>query len=131
MEDVVAFRDKILLFHMDGVKFIQDIIQREDQSNLFIFFDPPYIGQGKNLYKNNLTMDNHKKLSEAIQNVHGNWITTYDVDWNIFQLYQTAQRFKYKLNYSASIKRNQYELLFSNPITKVESYDNVILEPFD
>jgi DNA adenine methylase len=131
VEDMVAFRNKILLFHMDGLNFIQDVIRKEDQSNLFIFFDPPYIGQGKILYKNNLTMDNHKKLAEAIQNVYGNWITTYDVDWNIFQQYSAARRFKYKLNYSASIKRNQYELLFSNPKTKVESYGNVILEPFD
>lgn len=131
VEAMAGFRKKISLFHMDGLKFIQDIVPRENQSNWFIFFDPPYVGQGEFLYKNNLTMDNHKKLSEEIQSVHGNWITTYDVDWNIFHLYQASRRFKYKLNYSASIKRNQYELLFSNPETKVESYGNVILEPFD
>ena len=129
IEKMAGLKDKISLFHMDGINFIKDVIQREVDSNWFIFFDPPYVGQGKFLYKNNLTIDDHRKLSEEIQKVHGNWITTYDIDQDIFQFYQNSRRFKYKLNYSASIKRNQYELLFSSPETKMESCGNVILEP--
>lgn len=124
-------KESIHLYNLDAIHFINEIIPRFPRERLFIFFDPPYVSQGKNLYKNNLSMADHERLAENIQSLeHNYWITTYDNIDYIKDLYHDSCGYLYKINYAANTKREEYELLFCSPVTQIHSYGNVSLETF-
>jgi DNA adenine methylase len=130
ISDISKMRHAILLYNYDALIFIRNIIKEKmDTQNTFIFFDPPYYKQGKNLYTNFFTHDDHKSLADEIislDNYH--WITTYDFEEEISKIYEPCSREIYTLQYSARKTRKEKEYLFHNKRTRVESYGKVIFE---
>lgn len=130
ISDISKMRHAILLYNYDALIFIRNIIKEKmDTQNTFIFFDPPYYKQGKNLYTNFFTHDDHKSLADEIislDNYH--WITTYDFEEEISKIYGACSRKTYTLQYSARKTRKEKEYLFHNKRTRVESYGKVIFE---
>ena len=113
--------------NFDAIVLIRNILLHENPANLFIFFDPPYYKQGKNLYKNAFNHNKHLELSQSIRRLDRyHWITTYDNSEQIERIYTDIPILKYNLQYSANRKRKEQELFFHNPYTKVESFDKVI-----
>lgn len=126
IRSIFNLRDRIQLYNYDAVYFIQNILPNYVANQLFIFFDPPYYKQGKNLYTNFYSHDDHRELSEVIKgivNIH--WITTYDYIDNIAKMYEHIPAKVYQLQYSAYRKRKEKEYLFHNDITIVNSCDKV------
>lgn len=126
-----SFKDKIKLTNLDATQMIPKIKNETDSSDTFIFFDPPYFDQGSNLYFSSFNYDDHKNMSEQIIDLKKyNWITTYDNVKEIKSLYsKSPKRFEYDIRYTANnYKRGMAkEVMFSNKITKVKSFDKVIL----
>lgn len=123
---IAALRDRISLYNCDAVHFINYILPEYPPEQLFIFFDPPYYKQGKNLYTNFYSHEDHQELSLAIKGiVDSKWITTYDYNENIAELYNDVPTKIYQLQYSANRKRKEKEYLFHNPNTVVNSFDKV------
>lgn len=119
-------RENINLFNYDAVYFIQRVLPIYAANRLFIFFDPPYYKQGKKLYTNFYSHDDHRELSEAIRGIaESHWITTYDFNKNIAELYANVPSKVYQLQYSANRKRKEKEFLFHNERTIVYSFDKV------
>jgi len=124
---IATQRHRISLYHMDAVDFIPNILLNQPTERLFTFFDPPYYQQGKKLYKNAFNNKKHVELSHAIRTMSKfSWITTYDNDNHIQEIYQDMDIKYYELQYSANNKRREKEIFFHSPITKVESFDKVI-----
>lgn len=124
-------KDDISLYNLDGIDFIRNTLNSYAfPSRLFIFFDPPYFKQGQALYKNGLTLNYHQHLAREIQQLDDKyWITTYDNEQTIRAYYSKSKGYTYKLRYSANQKRKESELIFHSPITCVESFDKVDLQP--
>lgn len=126
-------RNRIKLTRKDAAKLISDIQKQVDPKNSFIFFDPPYFEQGKNLYYSSFDENGHKHLADAILKLTDfNWITTYDKSQRISELYQSNQKkFEYGIRYSANNKKRGHapELLFASPSLQIDSYDSVNLLP--
>lgn len=125
-------RNRIHLYHEDGKKFI-DYILPKYISNLgkqvFVFFDPPYIKKGKDLYKNCLTLSDHLELAQDIQKLHEiKWITTYDHEPILLEMYKQSCQYEYSIRYSAAAKETKKEYLFSNPSTILQPFKNVDLK---
>lgn len=119
-------KENIYIYNHDAVYFIENIIPKFSEDRLFIFFDPPYYKQGKNLYTNFYNHEDHKELCYAIKGIRtSRWITTYDYDVNIQHLYSNLPTKIYQLQYSANRKRKEKEFLFHNFNTVVNSYDKV------
>lgn len=120
----------IQLYNLDANEFILEKLSNYEPDDTFIFYDPPYYKQGKNLYMSFVRKDDHKKLAKNIISKNEfNWITTYDIQDEIYNLYsKQAQAYTYSLSYSANIKRRAKEYLFANPKTKIETFANVNLE---
>ncbi|MDM8101258.1 DNA adenine methylase [Oceanobacillus oncorhynchi] len=119
-------REDILLFNFDAVKLIDKVILQHQNDNLFIFFDPPYYKQGKNLYTNFFEYKDHQKLANKIKSIKDYyWITTYDYEEDIKELYNGVITKEYYLRYSANRVRKEKEYLFHNNKTIVESWDVV------
>lgn len=117
IEDIAKQKNKIDLFQLDALELI-DLIPKQYQSNKsFIFFDPPYYVQGKNLYTNFYNHENHKELARSIANLSDYyWITTYDYAPQIQEIYSrfANKAFSYELLYSAQQKRKATEFLFAS-----------------
>ncbi|MBC6343128.1 DNA adenine methylase [Lactobacillus kimbladii] len=122
-------KDSIYLNNLNANEFINKKLINYDPNDTFIFYDPPYFKQGKNLYMSFVRNKDHQQLaSNIISKNKYNWITTYDIQDEIYQLYSgKSQTYTYSLNYSANVKRKAKEYLFANYETKIESFHNVKL----
>ncbi|UQS86172.1 DNA adenine methylase (plasmid) [Nicoliella spurrieriana] len=133
--DVInKLKDRIKLTNLDAIKMISSIPNEvSNKSNTFIFFDPPYFKQGKNLYMSFFNYNDHKTLASKImrQDYELNWIVTYDKSDEISILYKNLKnKYEYFISYSANNKNRGKapEFLFASENTKIESYENIILE---
>ncbi|MFS4084559.1 DNA adenine methylase [Aerococcus urinaeequi] len=126
IKNINAYSKNIELYNLEANDLIKNVLLEIDPDNLFIFFDPPYYKQGKNLYTNFFNHEDHIDLKNNIQMLDNfNWITTYDYDANIREIYSDYDSLEYKIRYSANRVRKEKEFLFHSPITKVESFDKV------
>lgn len=127
---ISSYKDKIILMNEDANELTSIIEDRFDSKNTFIFFDPPYFAQGKNLYLSFIDSSEHQKLFQNIQKMNNyNWIVTYDTSDEIKEIYKNVnQKFIYSLNYTANNRRKAQEFLFSNSNSKIESFKNIELE---
>ena len=105
-------REKIKLYNMDAEKFIRLNISKT--KNSFTFFDPPYYAKGPGLYTNFYNHEDHVSLSRTIKKhlKSKNWILTYDVVPEIFQMYNEFRNEKYYLNYSVTKPSKGIEYIF-------------------
>ena len=109
---IASMREKIKLYNMDAEKFIRLNISKT--KNSFTFFDPPYYAKGPGLYTNFYNHEDHVSLSRTIKKhlKSKNWILTYDVVPEIFQMYNEFRNEKYYLNYSVTKPSNGIEYIF-------------------
>ncbi|MBN8236864.1 DNA adenine methylase [Halobacillus kuroshimensis] len=131
IKKIANVKDHIHLYNKDAEVFIKENIFHMPPKDTFIFFDPPYYKQGKNLYANFYNHKNHYQLSRDITELKGHyWITTYDNVQPIRNIYQDHSVISYSINYSANKIRKEEELLIhsknillpqSNNITYTES----------
>ncbi|RHW49693.1 DNA adenine methylase [Bombilactobacillus bombi] len=128
--NICKYKDSIILSNLDANVFINKELTQYKSEDTFIFYDPPYYKQGKNLYMSFVNKEEHAKLSKNIISKYNyNWITTYDIEPEIYKLYsKNSQAYEYSLNYSANRKRKAKEYLFANLNTKIESFDKVELK---
>lgn len=124
---IAGKKENIYVSNQDAKKFIKDvIIEKLRSEETFIFFDPPYYKQGKNLYTNFFNHENHVELSEQILRLCDyHWITTYDFNEEIAKMYSEVPTKMYQLMYSANRKRKEFEYLFHSHKTIVNSFDKV------
>lgn len=112
------------LYNLDANELINVIKQSKvyKPDNTFVFFDPPYFVQGKNLYLSFIEEKQHSLLAENILSMNAYyWITTYDYVKQISDLYQEAnQRYAYNLNYTANKRGKFHEYLFASEKTKLQ-----------
>lgn len=121
IKNIAEKRDHIFLYNLDANDLIENIKKDFDPKNTFIFFDPPYYVQGKNLYLSFFDNKQHDVLAKNILTMNDYyWITTYDHAPQISELYNSAsKRYEYSLNYSANKRGKALEYLFASPITKL------------
>ena len=122
-------KDAIKLFNLDASALIEDVLKKQSNEKLFTFFDPPYYKQGQSLYTNFFVDHDHEFLAHNIKSMEDYyWITTYDYNQRIAEIYQDVTKKEYYLRYSANRVRKEKEYLFHNEKTKVASWDKVVFE---
>lgn len=123
------YKDKIQLYNMEANEFVEKIILRHNPNEIFIFFDPPYYEQGKNLYTNFFKHEDHLNLQEKINNLSNYyWILTYDNKDEILSIYKNYVKYLYSINYSASNVRKAKEILIPSSKVKLDSIDSICIE---
>ena len=104
-------RSQIHLYQMDALDFIQRVIPALTRNTL-LFFDPPYIESGKDLYLDDYDVDGHFRISYSVQELERPWICTYDRPAIDHGLYPNHRRIKYGLPYTAHGKHRGEEVMF-------------------
>ncbi len=120
---IAARSADIELYKLDANELIT-VISHEpkyEPDNTFIFFDPPYYVQGKNLYLSFINNSQHAILAKNILAMDDYfWITTYDSAPQIADIYHSAsQKYTYSLNYTANKRGKFSEYLFASAKTKL------------
>lgn len=126
IKKIAKLRENIVVSNNDAEEFINKVILKMDSKQTFIFFDPPYYNQGKNLYANYYDHDDHVSLSKKIRSLTDYfWITTYDTTREIKMIYEGCNSKEYSLNYSANNIRKATEILFYNEKVKLPNSKNI------
>lgn len=113
IKEIGKYRNRIKLFNYDVNDFIKRVVMRQKKENFFIYFDPPYIKKGPELYKNHFNNEEHKYLSTNIKEklFEKNWIVTYDKNELVQKLYDNFRIVDFDLNYSAGKNKIGNELM--------------------
>lgn len=90
----------------------------ENQSQAFVYLDPPYFEKGSQLYKHGFTGDNHKRLAGILQQASFGWAASYDDHPEIRKLYSWANATTLEITYSNAIctapsRRKNSEILIT------------------
>lgn len=106
-------RDVIHVSNMDALQFLSSCLpSRDERMPSFAYLDPPYHENGKRLYMNFYSDDDHRKLARYIQGQHDlPWVISYDDSDCIRQLYSNCNVSELSLKYSLQRKRKAQELL--------------------
>ena len=113
------YRSKIKLFNYDVNEFINKVAVKQKDENFFMYFDPPYIKKGPELYRNHFDINKHRDLSKKIKEklINNNWIITYDDNELVYELYDKFTINKFSLNYYAGNKKIGNEvMIFSDKL---------------
>ncbi|MGL5301448.1 MAG: DNA adenine methylase [Weissella confusa] len=129
IKDIADKSNSIDLYNLDANKLINVIRDNPsyDIENTFIFFDPPYYVQGKNLYLSFIDNSQHATLAKNILAMDNYfWITTYDSAPQIADIYHSAsQKYAYSLNYTANKRGKFNEYLFASSKTRLAFIDKM------
>lgn len=104
-------KSRIHLYNKDIASFIENYIPKYSD-NALVYFDPPYLKKGKQLYLNFFDYEDHVRIEKLIRElVDCDWIITYDDAPEIMQIYDGYSLKKYDLNYSVLEKRRASEII--------------------
>ncbi|WP_160720341.1 DNA adenine methylase [Isachenkonia alkalipeptolytica] len=111
IEKIAEHRNRIEIYNLDGVDFINKKVRSLAEHSL-TFFDPPYYKKAEGLYTNFYIHEDHVELKNAIQkNVSSPYLITYDNQEEIVEIYSDMIMKEYDITYCASIKRSEKEVM--------------------
>lgn len=119
IKEIRKIKNQIHVSCMDAIDFSNKFICKRSDVNIFLYFDPPYYAQGRNLYRNFFKDDGHLKLRDFLyDNNHLKWLLSYDKADFIETAYQS---FSNKLiidfdHHANNHKHNQEIVIGSNAL---------------
>lgn len=110
IQKIAAYKDRITVMNEDALQVIEEYYW--DEKN-FLFVDPPYVLQGKRLYREWYETDDHMKLADLIRDLTLSYpgcakiIVTYDACEETEELYSFpfTQKIYMERDYSCSRKK--------------------------
>lgn len=103
---ISARADSISLHGVDGaalLMWLESGSLNADPTRSFTFIDPPYVGQGGNLYLNSLSEDDHRNLKDVISSLEKqSWMLTYDNCDLVRSLYSEMKYRHLSVRYSSN-----------------------------
>lgn len=106
---ISMYKENIVVSNDDAIDFLKSL--HADNNNL-VYLDPPYFKQGKSLYLNYYSADDHRVLSDYLYNtVNFRWVLSYDNVYEIREFYKHFDLYEFQLNYTAQSVKKGSELL--------------------
>lgn len=110
IQKIAAYKDHITVMNEDALQVIEEYYWNKDN---FLFVDPPYVLQGKRLYREWYKTDDHMKLADLIRDLTLSYpgcakiIVTYDACEETEELYSFpfTRKIYMERNYSCSRKK--------------------------
>lgn len=132
IERISEKKSRINIHWGDALLFLRNYKSELYKSNCFVYIDPPYYQQGKNLYRYFYTDDDHRNLAAIIKRCYYPWLISYDEHDFIRNLYfsnnSNLRQQNLHCDYTAQKHKKGNELLISNlnlpPIEEVLPLNN-------
>lgn len=116
IESIAKMRHKIKLTRSDALALLRYGLPKWPKKTL-IYLDPPYYEQGRELYYDYYTKDDHADLAKFVVDRMQNkfWIVSYDNVSSIKKLYPNFRSAVYNVGYTAREMRMGKEVMFFSP----------------
>lgn len=128
--DISRYRNAIQVVFSDALNYLT--INRANFLNgaFFIYIDPPYFVEGKNVYRYWYELQDHIALADYLSGLITPWLVSYDSHEAIRQLYtERAIIQNTYFDYAAGRRKRGLELLISNryiPPREIQENDNLL-----
>lgn len=114
IQRIHLYREVIKVTQLDAEECLRKWSKELPRRGL-INIDPPYYGQGRDLYLSFYNQKDHVRLAEQIRGLAVPWMLTYDDAPEIERLYTGFPMYRKSLIYYAQVKRRAFELLILAP----------------
>lgn len=94
-----AIIQKVEIMFGDGIAFLQQNCLKMP-SHALVYIDPPYVTNGHKLYRYHFDKKQHENLAEAVSDLRGPWLMSYDNHELIRDLY-VGEQAKYVKTYQS------------------------------
>ncbi|EJJ6373433.1 DNA adenine methylase [Staphylococcus pseudintermedius] len=119
IKEIAIFKSKIEISNYDIFELLKtDILSQED---IFVYYDPPYVNKGNQLYKNAFSRKDHEKLASQILSNKNKYIITYDNVELIHNIYKENLVELININYSTGNTKKAEEILIYSKSTKIKN----------
>jgi DNA adenine methylase len=106
------YASRIEVRNEDGLSLAREFLAKDPG---LIYLDPPYFAKGKCLYLNHFELEDHKRLSECLNEFpSSSWLLTYDNVPEIRSLYGSRSIVEFSLGYSVHSPRTGSEILIAS-----------------
>lgn len=116
IKEIALFKSKIEISNYDIFDLLKTNILNQD--DIFVYYDPPYVNKGSQLYKNAFSKEDHEKLATHILNNRNKYIITYDNVELIHNIYNGNIVELIDINYSTGNTKKAEEILIYSQNTK-------------
>lgn len=114
IKTIGSHREKVVVSANDACVFLNNL-DPDLAENSLIFIDPPYVVQGKNLYKHSVfDEEKHRELATFIKPKNWRWVITYDDNPLIHSLYAERTMGVIELSYLMQQAKIGRELLVAS-----------------
>lgn len=108
---IAEYKRRIKLYNEDTLLLLKK--HRKSFENCLLYLDPPYYKKGYQLYNNHYKHEDHIKIANAVKNLKGQWIVSYDNTPEIVNLYNFIENpIEFNINYSAGKNKKGKEIMF-------------------
>lgn len=116
IERIGSYGSRIRVSELDARAFLGHLEAIERTSDVLVYVDPPYLGQGENLYMNGLSADDHRQLATVLRQSKLKWFLTYDADPRIpRELYPGLPCVEFDIAHTAQVQHVGTEYAVFSP----------------
>ncbi|MBY4130207.1 DNA adenine methylase [Rhodococcus fascians] len=112
-----SYRRRVKLSELDAQEFLSTLAPL--LGDILVYVDPPYLGQGDDLYLDRLSAKDHRDLAANLQSSNLGWFLTYDADDRVTNdLYVNFRCAEFDIKHTAQVNHMGTEyIVFSDNIT--------------
>lgn len=119
IEVISKHRDNVQVFNVDACDFLNEVGEGVLSESL-IFIDPPYVAQGKSIYKKfSFGEAEHRRFSDYIKSKSWRWLITYDEHPLVHSLYAERAMGVLEFSYLMQQAKRGRELLVASSYCRV------------
>jgi DNA adenine methylase len=132
IEEIAKVSDAMDVYYGDAISFLMRRREKIAKEHSLVYIDPPYIQQGRKLYRYHFVEKQHKELAEFVNPAAFKWIISYDNHPFVRALFSGQRIVPIFLNYAVKKSRKAEELLIANiPLIPpvYQASDGTLYEP--